>query len=72
MGTVFVAHPIFRRYFYLTVDIRSNMTASLDQDKASFKPDSEQYLANNTIPWLSVAKKNAPVHPKFKWVRFDN
>lgn len=37
------------------------MAASLDQDKASFKPDSEQYLANNTIPWLSIAKKKMPL-----------
>lgn len=57
IGTVFIAHLIFRKYFCLTLDIRSNMTASLDQDRASFKPDSEQYLPNSTIPWLSVAKK---------------
>jgi len=54
MRTVFTAHPVFRKY--LTVEIRSNMTAALDQGKASFKPDSEQYLTNNTIPWLCVAK----------------
>lgn len=49
------------------------MTVALDQDKASFKPGTKQYLPNNTILLLSVAKKKiASVHTKFKWVHFDN
>lgn len=54
-GTGSIACMVFGEYFCLAIEIRSSYASSWS-GKASFKPDSEQYLPN-TIPWLSAAKK---------------